>query len=198
MNLVWLFFIITGILFAMATGRVDVVTDAAFSSAEKAVTIAFGLIGAIALWSGIVKIAEEAGFTQLLAWTLRPVIRWLFPSLPSRSPAAAAVLMSMGANLLGLGNAATPLGLKAMEEMQRLNPTPDEATDAMCTFLAITTSSITLIPATVLALRAKLGSSDPAEIVGTTIVATFFSTAAAIIADRLLRRVTILRFRRRR
>lgn len=185
MNAVWLLMIVLSV--GVAAFRPDpgiaAVTNAAIAGADKAVTFTIALIGVIALWSGLMKIAEKAGITRLLARALASLARALFPSVPADHPAMGAVLMSMSANILGLGNAATPLGLKAMRELQKLNAQKSEASEAMCTFLALSTSSLTLIPGTVIALRAAEGSKDPAGIIGPTLVATLISTIVAIGVD---------------
>lgn len=188
-NLLWVLMIAAGAAVAASHGRIGVVTDAALASARQAVEMMLGLIGVMALWMGVMRVAEEAGLIRLLARALAPVARVLFPSIPRGHPALGSILMNIAANLLGLGSAATPFGLKAMQELQTLNDDPETATDAMCTFLAINTSSVTLIPATVLALRAEAGSLNPAAIVGPTLVATCCSTLAAVLADAALRRL---------
>src|SRR5690606_27554171 len=136
----------------------------------------FSLIGLLAFWSGIMRIAQEAGLTRMVAKLLAPLARRLFPSVPPDHPALASILMALSANMLGLGNAATPLGLKAMQELRSLDPDSDEASDAMCTFLALSTAGVTIIPSTVIALRAAQGSANPTSIVGTTVLATSLST----------------------
>ena len=188
-NLLWVLMIAAGAAVAAAHGRIGVVTDAALASARQAVEMMLGLVGVMALWMGVMRVAEEAGLIRLLARALAPVARVLFPSIPRGHPALGSILMNIAANLLGLGSAATPFGLKAMQELQTLNDDPGTASDAMCTFLAINTSSVTLIPATVLALRAEAGSLNPAAIVGPTLVATCCSTLAAVLADAALRRL---------
>jgi len=187
MNTIWTFLVLIAFLVAAASGHVSAVTDAAFTSVKSAVETAFSFIGVMAFWLGLMQVAERAGLIDVLSRALRPVVRLLFPSVPPGAPAEGAMLLNMSANLLGLGSAATPFGLKAMEELQKLNPDPATASDAMCTFLAINTSAITLIPATVIALRAANGSSNPTGVVGTTLIATICSTLAAVTADRLLR-----------
>nr|WP_275589234.1 nucleoside recognition domain-containing protein [Sporohalobacter salinus] len=147
------------------------------------------LIGPMSLWLGIMKLAEESNFVDLLAKIIKPVTRRLFPKLPTNHPALGAIMLNISANMLGLGNSATPLGIKAMQRLQELNPESDTATDTMCTFLVVNTSSVTLIPATIISLRTAAGSNAPLEIVGTTIFATTCSTIVGIIADRILRRV---------
>lgn len=184
----WAGMICLSILTAALTGKIDVIAPSIFDSAEQGVAVAFGLISIMTFWLGIMKLIEASGLIEILKRLLRPLAYFLFPALPRDHPAMNAVLMNMSANVLGLGNAATPFGIKAMEELQRLNPLRDTASDEMCTFLALNTSSLTLLPTTIIALRAAAGSMNPGEIVGTTIVATFCSTAAALFFDRLLRR----------
>ncbi len=170
-------------------------TNAAIDSAQSSVEICIALIGMMALWLGIMKIAEDAGLVTLLARLLRPVLRWLFPDIPRDHPAGGAVVMNLAANLLGLDNAATPLGLKAMKELQALNRDKKTASDSMVMFLAINTSSISLVAFTIVAYRKAAGSSDPASVIFATILATTCSTIAAILAVRLLRRFYPLRRR---
>jgi len=186
-NFVWLGMIVFGIVVAGAEGNIDVVTKAALDGANNAVKISISLIAIITFWLGIMKLAEEAGLVRALAWLVRPVMRFLFPSVPKDHPAMGAMVMNLSANILGLGNAATPMGLIAMRELQKLNHGRDNASDAMCTFLALNTSCVTLIPTTIIGIRLLYGSADPTEIVGPTIMATAFSMAVAIVVDRLLR-----------
>jgi spore maturation protein SpmA len=185
MNYVWLFLVAIAILVAFITGNVKEITDAAFEYAETSVNIAFSLIGIMALWLGIMKIAEEAGLIRLLARAIRPVSRFLFPQIPSDHPAIGAIVMNLSANWLGLGNAATPMGIKAMEHLQELNEDKDTASNAMIMFLALNTASITLIPMTVIGIRAGLGSQNPAAIIGTTIFASTMATITAITMVKL-------------
>jgi spore maturation protein A len=187
-NVIWLFMLATGIIVAALNGRIDNVTVAAMKAAELGVETAFGLIGVMSLWLGLMKLAEEAGFIRALARLFGPVIRKLFPSLRPDSPALGAIIMNLSANILGLGNAATPFGLKAMQELQKENPNPEEASPAMITFLALNTSCITLIPATIIGIRLKAQSSNPTEIIGTTIFATGCAMSIAIFVDFLIRR----------
>lgn len=186
---IWFLMIAAGVLTAAGRGQIDLVTQGALQGAEQAVTVAFGLVGIIAFWSGMMRIAQDAGLIELLSRAMTPLARKLFPEVPPNHPAMGALLLSMSANLLGLGNACTPLGLKAMEHLQELNKTPNTATNSMCTFLTVTSSSLTIIPGTVIAFRAAHGSTAPTAIIGTTLVATLCSTLAAIITDRILRRI---------
>lgn len=168
--------------------RMKEVTSSALNYAATAVNIALGLIGIMALWLGVMKIAEEAGLIKIIARVVRPITRFLFPDVPSDHPAMGAMIMNISANMLGLGNAATPFGLKAMEELNKLNTQKDTASNAMCTFLAINTAGLTLIPAQAIAVRAAAGSSDPAIIIGTTIfgalTAFIFGVTSAKIMEK--------------
>ncbi len=186
-NYVWLGMIVFGIIVAAVNGNIEIITKAALDGANNAVKISISLIAIITFWLGIMKLAEEAGLVRALAWLVRPVLRFLFPSVPKDHPAMGAIVMNLSANILGLGNASTPMGLIAMRELQKLNQDRDTASEAMCTFLALNTSCITLIPTTIIGIRLLYGSADPTDIVGPTIMATAFSMAAAIIVDRMLR-----------
>ncbi len=188
-NFIWLGMIVFGIIVAGANGNIEAVTRAALDGADSAVKISISLIAIITFWLGIMKLAEEAGLVRALAWLARPVMRFLFPSVPKDHPAMGAIVMNLSANILGLGNAATPMGLIAMRELQKLNRGRDTASDAMCTFLALNTSCITLIPTTIIGIRLLYGSADPTEIVGPTIIATAFSMCVAVVVDRILRRL---------
>ncbi|MBO8168313.1 MAG: spore maturation protein [Thermoanaerobacteraceae bacterium] len=192
-NVVWLALLVSGIVVAGLNGEIEVVTKAAMDSAQAGVNIAIEIIGLMALWLGLMRIAQEAGMINLLAKIVRPITRFLFPTVPQDHPAMGAIIMNISANILGLGNAATPFGLKAMQELQKLNENPDEASEAMCTFLALNTSCITLIPATIIGIRVAAGSSNPTEIVGPTIFATTTGTIVAITADKILQK----RYRKR-
>ncbi|GIQ69376.1 nucleoside recognition protein [Xylanibacillus composti] len=195
-NLIWLFFIVFGFVVAVFTGRVEAVTEAAFEGAKTGVTVCFGLISILVFWLGMMRIAEDGGLLNKLAVLLRPAVRFLFPDVPKDHPALGYILSNMSANILGLGNAATPMGIKAMKELQKLNPDPTTATPAMCTLLAINTASITIIPTTIIAIRMNFESANPAEIVGTTLMATAISTTAAILVDRWFRHRTFSRPKR--
>ena len=179
LNYIWFGMMFIAVVVGIFTGNIDAVTEAAISMSKTAVEIAIGLIGIMALWLGTMKIAEESGLIRILSKALRPITIRLFPDVPEDHPAIGSIVLNMAANILGLGNAATPMGLKAMEELQDLNPEKDTATNAMCTFLAINTSSVQLIlPATVVALMGAAAN----QIFITTILATGMSTVAAIFA----------------
>ena len=187
-NLLWLLMLLGGLVAAGLEGSGETITQISIEGAQAAANLALELIGVMALWLGIMKIAEESGLIFLLARALRPLMGFLFPEIPPEHPALGAIIMNLSANILGLGNAATPFGLKAMEELQSLNPHPEEATPAMCTFLALNTSCLTLVPATIIGIRAAAGSSQPGGIIGPTIMATGISMVTAILADKLFRR----------
>ena len=167
------------------------VTNSALDYASTAVNIALGLIGIMALWLGVMKIAEEAGLIAIIARVLKPITTRLFPDVPSDHPAMGSIIMNISANMLGLGNAATPFGLKAMEELDDLNPKKGTATNAMCTFLAINTAGMTLIPATAIAIRAAAGSTQPAIIIGTSLFASFCATVAGLTAAKTLEKFPV-------
>ncbi len=160
----------------------QVLTLGMIDSAEGSVTLAIGLVGVMALFLGLMKVAEKGGLLKILARLIRPLMVWLFPEVPPDHPAMGAMILNMAANALGLGNAATPFGIRAMKELDRLNPNPGTATNAMALFLAINTSSVTLLPTGVIAIRASAGSIDPAAILPTTLFATFCSTIVAVLA----------------
>ena len=185
-NGIFIFLILSGILSALAMGNMDAVTKASFDAAKTAVKLAIGLVGAMALWLGLMKVAEKAGLMLAIARRLKPLMTKLFPEVPGEHPAMSAMIMNMAANVMGLGNAATPFGIKAMEELDRLNPKKGTATNAMCLFLAINTSSVTLLPMGVIAVRAGAGALDPAGILLPSILSTACSTLVAIVAAKAL------------
>jgi len=180
------FLIITSIIAAAFTGKISTLTGDTISAATAGVTRVFGLIGILTLWLGVAKIAERSGLLGLFTKLLQPFLGLLFPSIPKGHPAMGSILMNFSANLFGFGSAATPFGLKAMKELQNLNRS-EQASEAMCTFLAINTSSLTLIPSTIIALRVNAHSTNPTEIVGPMFIATLISTVVAVNADFLCR-----------
>jgi len=186
-NAIWMILLVSGVIVAAINGRMDIVTKAVLDGAKEGVVICFGLLSILVFWSGLMKIAEQAGLVQSLAKVLYPLARFLYPSVPKNHPAMGSIVANMSANMLGLGSAATPLGLKAMKELQDLNPDKERASDAMCTLLAINTSGLTIIPATIIGLRMQYGSANPTEIVVTTLMATFLATSAAVFLDRWFR-----------
>lgn len=183
LNYIWFAIILLSVAAGAISGKIDAVTEAAIASAETAVELSIGLIGIMALWLGMMKIAEASGLVNLIAQVVKPITLRLFPDVPPDHPAIGSIVLNMSANILGLGNAATPLGLKAMQELQEINPDKEMATDAMCMFLAINTSSVQLIlPATVVGLMGTASS----QVFLSTILATSLSTITGITAAKLL------------
>ena len=188
-NYIWCGMIIIGIIVGTLTGNIEAVSTAAIEWAETAVELSLGLIGVMALWLGLMKIAEEAGIVRGMGLLVKPIMVKLFPEVPADHPAMGSIVANMAANFFGLGNAATPLGIKAMQELQDLNENKDEASNAMVMFLAINTSSVTLISSSTIAYRSAAGAANPADIIGPTIIATAVSTTVAIIACKLLEKL---------
>lgn len=195
MNVLWLLLLAGGLVVALVQERVPAFTQGALDGATTAVTLSIGLVGTIALWSGLLKIAEEAGLVALLGRVVQPVLRRLFPEIPAGHPALAAMALNLGANALGLGNAATPLGLEAMKHLQALNGGRSTASNAMVLFLVINTASIQLVPSTVIALRSAAGAKNPADVIGPTLVASLAATTLAIVLAKLLERLPSFKLR---
>ncbi len=192
LNHIWLALILVSVALGAWNGHLPEVTKGAIDSAKAAVVdVVLPLVGTLAIWLGIMRLAERSGLVGLLARALRPVMRRLFPDVPPEHPAMGAMVMNIAANMLGLGNAATPMGLKAMGHLERLNPAPGTATNAMCTFLAINTSSVQLIPATVVALLAAKGAKEPTAVVGTALFATSCACLAGITTAKLLQNLPV-------
>jgi len=167
----------------------EALSKAMVDSAAGAVELAIGLVGVMTLFLGLMKVAEAGGLLRIIARLIRPLMVRLFPEVPTEHPAMGAMILNLSANVMGLGNAATPFGIRAMQELNKLNPAPGTATDAMALFLAINTSSVTLLPTGVIALRAAAGSTDPAAIFPTTLFATACSTVVAVVSAKLLARL---------
>ena len=191
LNWIWLLLVLIAVLCAAFLGRMDALTSASIDGAKDAVILAIGLIGVMAFWLGMMRVLADGGFLKAMASKLKPIMTWLFPEVPGDHPAMSAMIMNMASNMLGLGNAATPFGLKAMTELDKLNPHKGTATDAMCLFLAINTSNVAILPLGVIAMRASLNSTQPAAILITTLVATSCSTVVAIIVAKALSRLPI-------
>lgn len=187
MNWIWFGLMAVAFIVAIFRGTAGAVTEGAIESAKTAVEISLGLIGVMALWLGMMKIAERAGLVTALARLIAPIMRWIFPGVPRDHPAMGSIVMSLAANALGLNNAATPLGIRAMEDLQKLNPDKETASDAMVMLMAINTASVQLVPASIVAVLAASGSRQPTAIIGTTLAATIVSGTVAIIVTKLLR-----------
>lgn len=186
LNWIWFGLMAVAFIVAIFRGTAGAVTTGAIDAAKVAVEISIGLIGIMALWLGVMRIAEKAGLIQALSRALAPIFRWVFPDVPRDHPAMGAIVMNIAANMLGLNNAATPLGIKAMEELQELNPRKETATNAQVMLMAINTASVQLIPATVIGVMAAAGSVQPTAIIGPTLIVTGISLVIAIVAARLL------------
>ena len=181
-NTIWLAMILISVIIAAYTGHMEDITKSSFDSAKSAVTLAVGLIGAMALWLGLMKVLEAAGALNFISKLIYPVMKKLFPHIPEGHAALSAIIMNVSANMLGLGNAATPIGIKAMKELDEINPKKGTATDSMVLFLAINTSSVTILPLGVITIRAVAGADSPANIIIPAILATLVSTITAIFA----------------
>lgn len=186
-NWFWFILMAAGIIYAAISGRTEALNTALFASAENTPKLILELCGMICLWTGLMKVAEKSGLVAWVGKLLGPVMRLIFPDVPRDNPAFFAILMNISTNLLGIGNAATPFGLKAMYHLQQLNGNSEVASPAMITFLALNTSGITLMPSLVIGLRVAAGSLDPTSIIGPTIVASCIGTVFALVFDRLMR-----------
>lgn len=183
-NYIWGFFIVLGVLFSIINGSGSI-TNSMLSSGSKAIDMILGIVPLMCLWLGTMKIAEEAGLLDIISNKLSKVVKIFFPEIPEGDKAIGYISSNVVMNMLGLGNAATPFGLKAMSELKRLNNNSDVASRSMITFLVINTASVTIVPTTVISLRLANGSINPIEIVPVTIITTFLSTFLAILLDRL-------------
>jgi spore maturation protein A len=188
LSYIWFGLMAVALVVAAFNGTAGAVSQSAVDSAGTAVQIAIGLVGIMALWLGMMRVAEAAGLVTVVGRALRPLLRWLFPDVPASHPAAGAVVVALAANMLGLNNAATPLGIKAMEALQDLNPDKETASNSMVTLMAITTGGVQLIPASMIGVLAAAGSANPTAIIAPTILATSAGTIAAIVAARALQR----------
>jgi spore maturation protein SpmA/spore maturation protein SpmB len=194
LNYIWLGLMVLAVVIGGLNGHLDDAIKGAFNMARAAVMdIALPLAAIMTIWLGVMRLAEKSGLGFLLARALRPILRRLFPDVPPEHPAMGSMVMNIAANMLGLGNAATPLGLRAMLELQRLNPDPSTATNAMCTFLTINTASIQLIPATAIGILAVAGSKNPTAIVGTSLLATIVSQTVGLTAVKTLEKLKMFR-----
>ncbi|HKO58991.1 MAG TPA: nucleoside recognition domain-containing protein [Thermoanaerobaculia bacterium] len=188
LNYIWFALMAIALIVAAFNGTAAGVTKGAVESAKTAVEIALGLVGIMTLWLGIMRVAEAAGLISMLGRLLRPISRLLFPEVPPDHPAIGAMILNIAANMLGLSNAATPMGIKAMEELQSLNEEKETASNAMVTFLVLNTAGIQFIPVTIIGVLAAAGSKNPTAIISTTLVATLSGALAAVTAAKVLQR----------
>lgn len=196
LNKFWSFLVLSAILLAVIKGQPQLITEAALDAAADSVTYALGLIGLMSFWLGVMNVAEKAGLVDALARLVRPLTRRLFPTVPREHPALGFIVLNLSANVLGLGNAATPFGLKAMTELQACNPHKETASDAMITFLVLNTSCLVMIPATIIGIRYAAGSAAPTEIVATTFLATCVGMSVSLTIDAVIRHLNRRKGRR--
>ncbi|PJD94391.1 MAG: nucleoside recognition protein [Legionella sp.] len=196
LNIIWLALLCLSVVVGVIQGRLDQVVHAVTDSAKIGFEIALGLTAVMTLWLGIMRIATDSGLVTVIARWLQPVMRRLFPDVPVDHPAMGAMILNIAANMLGMANAATPFGLQAMKELQSLNKHANTATNAMCTFLALNTSSVQLIPATAIAYLAASGSEHPSSIIVTSLIATTISTLVAIVAVKTLAKLPLYRIKK--
>ncbi|NLZ80814.1 MAG: nucleoside recognition protein [Clostridiales bacterium] len=181
LNYIWAAMILIGVVYGGFTGKMPEITNAALDSSKEAVTLCITMLGIMSLWTGIMEVAKEAGIIKAATKKIEPFIRFLFPRIPEGHPAKEHITTNVIANILGLGWAATPAGLKAMKELEGLNKTPGIASNEMCTFLIINISSLQLIPVNIITYRSQYGSVNPAAIIAPAIIATCFSTLVGVI-----------------
>ncbi len=193
MNYIFAFLILFSFLCAIVNGKMDATTEAMFEAAKKSVEISFGLIGIMGFWLGIVKIAEKSGLVEIFAKIVKKPLLFIFPDLKENKKALSNIALNISANALGLCNAATPLGIKAMEDMQEENPNKETATNSMCTFLAINTAGFQIVPATVLAILISNGMENPTQIILPTLITTSIAFVSAIFFAKTLERLKIFK-----
>jgi spore maturation protein A len=189
MNYIWYFLIVISIIFGAINGTLDEVAKAIFTGTETAVKIVLTLLGIMTFWLGIMKIAEKSGIVEFLSKLLKPVAKWIFSEIPENSPIIGDVAMNFSANALGLANAATPMGIKAIEGMQKINKDKESASNSMCMLLSMNTAGFQLIPATVIAILAANGSTSPTEIIIPTLIVTSTAFISAILAAKLFSKI---------
>ena len=188
-NKLWFYMIAVAVAFAATGRRLEILTEEIFSSLSAAVELGIGLLGGMMLWCGVLKVAEKSGLVDKISDFIRPLMKLLFRGIPPKSSAMGAMIMNITSNMLGLGNAATPMGLKAMQELQQLNPRKDTATNAMCLFLVVNAAPIQILPATVLSLRASAGSANPGIIILPAVASSFAAVSAGVITCKLLEKI---------
>ncbi len=187
-SIIWMSLILIGIIYYLATGNLDALNDEILTNANKALELMLELMPVIVLWTGIMKIAEDGGLLHKFAKLLEPLLKRLFPSVPKDNLALGYIASNIAANAMGLGSAATPFGLKAMNELQKINNKKDTASEAMITFLVLNTAGVTIIPTTILAMRVMYGSANPSEIILPSVIATACSSISGLTLDYLIRK----------
>ena len=192
LNYLWACMILVGIIYGIFTGNVDQVSQGALDAAREAVTLCITMVGVMALWTGLMEIARETGLIAQLTRGIRPFVDWLFPDIPKGHPVLGSIFMNMSANMLGLDNAATPMGLKAMKELQELNPKKDTASNPMIMFLVINTSGLILIPISIMVYRAQMGAAQPTDVFIPILLSTFISTLVGVIAVSIAQKINLI------
>lgn len=187
-NIVWGIFIIIGIVFGFFNGKIDVINNEVITSGKVALDLLLEMLPMLALWMGLMQIAEDSGLLKFIAHKLSFILKRLFPKIPEGNEALGLIASNVAINMAGLGSAATPCGLKAMKELQKINDKRDTASSSMITFLVLNTGGVTIIPTTIISLRAMYGSVSPTEVIPTCIIATFFSNICGLILDYIIRR----------
>ena len=187
-NVIWGVFIIIGIIFGFFNGKIDLINNEIIESGKSALELLLEMLPMLALWMGLMSIAEDSGLLNKIAHKLSFILKRLFPSVPSDNEALGLIASNVAINMAGLGSAATPCGLKAMKELQKINEKKDTASTAMITFLVLNTGGVTIIPTTIISLRVLHGSANPTEIIPTCILATFSSCVAGLLLDYIIRR----------
>lgn len=187
-NYIWFFLILIGISFSFFTGNFDTINNSILTNGTEALDLVLSILPIIVLWTGIMRIAEDAGLLKKFAKLVEPILSKLFPDVPKDNPALGFIASNIAANMMGLGSAATPFGLKAMKELQKINDQKDTASVPMITFLVLNTAGVTIVPTTVLALRIAHGSTNPSEIIVPGIIATFCSSIGGLTLDYIIRK----------
>lgn len=187
-NYIWFFLIFIGITFSFLTGNTDTINDSILTNGKASLDLVLSILPIIVLWTGILRIAEDAGLLKKFAKCMEPILTKLFPDVPKDNPALGYIASNVAANMMGLGSAATPFGLKAMKELQKINDKKDTASVPMITFLVLNTAGVTIVPTTVLALRIAQGSSNPSEIIIPGVIATFCSSLGGLFLDYMIRK----------
>ena len=187
-NIIWALFIIIGIIYSLISGNFNVINNEILVSGKSALELLLGMLPLLVIWMGLMKVAEEAGIISSISKMMSPILKKIFPSVPNNDPSLGFIASNIAANMAGLGSAATPFGLKAMESLQKLNKGKKVASEAMITFLVLNTSGVTIVPTTIISLRLLYGSVNPSVVLPFCIIATTCSTIGGLTIDYLIRR----------